>query len=76
MIYDESTHELVFSTGKRVYCFAGILGLASAERPQVSPVQYGSDGDLDTDSLSPEERLELADELVSRAIRFRDSLIK
>lgn len=48
--------ELVLSSGRRLYCHAGILGLASD-----GEVTYGYDGTLDQQSqLTRRERCEIA----------------
>lgn len=74
MKYDKETGEWVFeSTGRREYAYTDILGLDPSGRD----VEYGSDGGFLNASdpltvFSIQELTELADDLVARALRFRD----
>jgi hypothetical protein len=53
--------DLVFSTGKRVYCHANIVGIDDA-----GETFEGYDGGIESDKLTMAERIELADEMIAR----------
>lgn len=68
--------EIVFSSGKRVYCHNGVFGLSPEEGDGDDTVSYGGDGGLDVGKaayhdLSPAEAVELADAMIARWQAFR-----
>ena len=74
---------LIFSTGKRVYCFGNSMGINLVENCASGgmSVFYGSDGSIstymddwldDNDKLTKEECQELADAMIARWQEFKD----
>jgi hypothetical protein len=62
MKYDGGSN-YTLSTGREVYAFSGIFGLA----PGDSTLYYGYDSTCDeADDFTPEERAEIADEMIRR----------
>lgn len=76
MIFKNNT--LIFSTGKTVYCHAGIVGILIEPSGQLAPLSYGYDGgintvidpeydpeyDEDNSALTVEECIELAEHMI------------
>jgi len=56
--FDEDAQEMVLSTGRRFYCFNGVLGLSADTEP--SRFQYGHDGGKNVSDWSHAERQEIA----------------
>lgn len=69
MKYDERTHEIELSNGRRFYAFDGIL---SVDENAGRGISYGSDGTVDED-FTAAERAEIADEQIRRWMTWRDS---
>ena len=59
MIIDESESEIEFSTKRKEYCHAGIIGIDSN-----LGVTYGYDGGFHTKAWSREEKQELAKHMI------------
>ncbi len=60
---------IIFSTGREVYANKGIIGIDSD-----LSLTYGYDGDFEGDSLSNEEKLEIANFMITRWLQFKLSL--
>ena len=70
MIYDAENDEFVLASGRRLYSVMGTTGLS--EDMQAA---YGSDGRLgDSDGLSQEERMEIADYMISLWTKYKEVL--
>jgi hypothetical protein len=77
MIYDERQNTYTLSTGRRVYANRGILGIT----PDAEHLSEGYDGgvtiacewDEDFVPWTPEERAEVADEMIRRWTAFKDA---
>ena len=63
---NEDTYE--FSTGKRFYANAGLIGICPS-----GEVAEGYDGDVSTSSFTPDERRELADYMIALWQQFKDA---
>lgn len=61
--------DLIFSTGKKVYANNGIIGISPS-----GEISEGYDGDIDTENLTPEEKLELANYMLVKWESFKLSL--
>lgn len=73
MIYDETTHHYVLTSGRRFYANGGILGLGldGDELSEGYDGTVGIDGWYDYDGMkpqdfTPEERQEIADMMIQR----------
>lgn len=72
---------LVFSTGKRVYCYSETVGISLVDDPEFGGIalSYGGDGMIDTpdsgyspaSALTKEECVELADVMIARWEEFK-----
>lgn len=74
--YDKKTHELVFSSGHRLYAHANIIGLGPG-----NDVHDGYDGTIswpqeewEKGELSREDMLELTDMMIARWQAFKETL--
>lgn len=66
MIIDAENDKLVFSTGKVVSCYAGVVGI----EPGLS-AREGYDGYLDLVRLTRAEKVELADAVIDLWQRYK-----
>ena len=64
MTYDDDVQEWVMSTGKRFYAFSETLGLSPD-----GALSYGADGGV-LDDFTIEERVEIAQELMTRCLTW------
>lgn len=66
--------ELVFSSGRRIETYSGIVGLELGETGAIGNVFYGYDGGIDPSdtagALTKEERIELAEFMISSWMKF------
>jgi len=63
--------DVIFSSGKVVYANRGIIGL-SMPGEYGWEISEGYDGRIDIDELSKQERIELADYMITLWQRFKD----
>ena len=74
MEVDKREGRIIFSTGKRVYAYAGIIGLGIEDGEFT--LTYGYDGQIPDDDtkLTAEERRELADYMITLWQQYRGSI--
>ncbi len=74
--WDDNEDEFIFSSGRRAYAYAGIVGIGPANCPT-----YGCDGSFNWDPSDPEpndlhadDMRELADMMIERWTKFKAGL--
>lgn len=75
IIVDQDNEEIVFSSGRTHYTYTDVIGIGAT-----NDVHYGADGSIDwprsgsASILTAEDMRELADLMIWRWKRFRESL--
>lgn len=70
---DYENNEFVFSCGKRIYANCRVIGLSYCEQERYGRLSYGYDGGIFEDKLDVNEKIELANYMITLWTDYRNS---